>query len=308
MHDIKSRAHACSCGATINAFRRRGSGFTLIELLVVVAIIAIIAAILFPVFANAREKARQISCASNMRQIGTGLLMYVQDYDEIYPEEHPHCANPAVGDAPNGDYDGNLEGVDYGSPFEKVMPYVARENPNSTASLGQALFTCPDDPDPHGKTITTPAVCVDNTSDTYNPNQSYNPPWPGVTSYLINAYFLFGLSDAAVDEPANTIYVAERNGKFCDVHLHPWLGEVFDAAGDLGVVNGTTTPLPACISGNPAIDGDYAIQSNRHTVGANYSFADGHVKWETYASTIQPNSPDQSCFGQYQALSTAPGP
>lgn len=57
-------------------------GFTLIELLVVIAIIAILAAILFPVFARAREKARQTSCLSNVKEIGLGILMYVQDYDE----------------------------------------------------------------------------------------------------------------------------------------------------------------------------------------------------------------------------------
>lgn len=57
-------------------------GFTLIELLVVIAIIAILAAILFPVFAQARAKARQASCLSNMRQLGMGLQMYYQDYDE----------------------------------------------------------------------------------------------------------------------------------------------------------------------------------------------------------------------------------
>ncbi|HZP81898.1 MAG TPA: DUF1559 domain-containing protein [Chthonomonadaceae bacterium] len=64
---------------------RRRSGFTLIELLVVIAIIAILAAILFPVFAQAREKARTISCLSNTKQLGLGTLMYVQDYDESFP-------------------------------------------------------------------------------------------------------------------------------------------------------------------------------------------------------------------------------
>ena len=59
--------------------------FTLIELLVVIAIIAILAAILFPVFAQAREQARTVSCVSNMRQIGLGVKMYAQDYDESYP-------------------------------------------------------------------------------------------------------------------------------------------------------------------------------------------------------------------------------
>ena len=60
----------------------RREGFTLIELLVVIAIIAILAAILFPVFAQAREKARMMACLSNTKQIGTAQMMYMQDYDE----------------------------------------------------------------------------------------------------------------------------------------------------------------------------------------------------------------------------------
>lgn len=63
----------------------RARAFTLIELLVVIAIIAILAAILFPVFAQAREAARKASCVSNVKQLMTGTLMYVQDYDERFP-------------------------------------------------------------------------------------------------------------------------------------------------------------------------------------------------------------------------------
>jgi prepilin-type N-terminal cleavage/methylation domain-containing protein/prepilin-type processing-associated H-X9-DG protein len=63
----------------------RSKGFTLIELLVVIAIIAILAAILFPVFAQAREKARQATCVSNLKQLGTAAMMYAQDFDEQWP-------------------------------------------------------------------------------------------------------------------------------------------------------------------------------------------------------------------------------
>ena len=64
---------------------RHATGFTLIELLTVISLIAILSAILFPVFAQVREKARQTSCASNLRQQGMSISLYAQDYDDHYP-------------------------------------------------------------------------------------------------------------------------------------------------------------------------------------------------------------------------------
>ena len=256
-------------------------GFTLIELLVVIAIIAVLAAILFPVFAQVREKARATACLSNSRQIGLAVYTYLEDYDERYPQEHPDTDNPAV-----DDNNSQLENADYGSPFEKVIPYVqGGGDVGGKASLRAHLFECPDDPDPHGAMLG--AACTDAA------------PLPGITSYLVNAYFLFGATLSQIKEPAATIYIAERNSAFCDVHVHPWLGEIYDVHGYLGEVNGNVpAPTASCV---PNPDSQFAIASQRHTNGANYTFADGHAKYERYAVTIT-DTDDQPCFGQYQAF------
>jgi prepilin-type N-terminal cleavage/methylation domain-containing protein/prepilin-type processing-associated H-X9-DG protein len=113
-----------SVTATINKYRDYGwsinmtnqpRGFTLIEMLVVVGIIAIIAAILFPVFARAREKARASACISNYHQIGLAVHMYAQDWDDHTP--------------PNG---GSFEGL-----IQDCEPYTR----------SSAIFSCPDDYD-----------------------------------------------------------------------------------------------------------------------------------------------------------------
>ena len=99
----------------------RGRGFTLIELLVVIAIIAILAAILFPVFAQAREKARQTGCLSNLKQIGNALTMYVQDYDEILPSPDHATDGPSSLNDPKW--------------MDRIYPYARNEQ----------LFNCPSD-------------------------------------------------------------------------------------------------------------------------------------------------------------------
>jgi prepilin-type N-terminal cleavage/methylation domain-containing protein len=113
----------------INAARR--SGFTLIELLVVIAIIAILAAILFPVFAKAREKARQITCASNLKQIGLGLMQYTQDYDEGFP-----LGNNSNG----GNADGNWVDQSY-TYYKSANMFKCPDNSNNTQSMGDSVTT-----------------------------------------------------------------------------------------------------------------------------------------------------------------------
>ena len=106
---------------------RRLPAFTLIELLVVIAIIATLAAILFPVFAQAREKAREVTCISNLRQIGLGVRMYTQDYDETLPIFHMYnfktAGNPGPGEPGH-------RGVE-----DQILPY----------SRNKDIFRCPND-------------------------------------------------------------------------------------------------------------------------------------------------------------------
>jgi prepilin-type N-terminal cleavage/methylation domain-containing protein/prepilin-type processing-associated H-X9-DG protein len=242
----------------------KSKAFTLIELLVVMTIISLMAAILPPVFAQVREKANSISCLSHSRQIGTALILYVQDYDEKYPQEHPSSSNPAV-----DENTGQLESIDYGSPFDKILHYVSSKD----ASITQ-LYVCPSDPDPHGHTIIdSSGNCVSN-----------NAPPPGpLSSYSVNAYYLFGAALAQITDPSRSIYVAERRSDCCDVHYHPWLGEV-------------EPPGNAADTINPI-----AIAGSRHNGGSNYVYTDGHASWRIFANTRKPFD-GHELYGEHQAF------
>jgi len=106
--------------------RSQKRGFTLIELLVVIAIIAILAAILFPVFAQARAQARKTSCTSNFRQQAVALTMYIQDYDSTYPINS---------------YTGSYSAVDDTNWGLLIQPYVKNLQ----------IFACPGDPAGEGQ-------------------------------------------------------------------------------------------------------------------------------------------------------------
>ena len=150
---------------------RSDRGFTLIELLVVIAIIAILAAILFPVFARARENARKATCQSNLKQLGTAEMMYVQDYDETYQISYtiPSLAVPGAGGSADGS---NVNWWRY-----ELQPYIKNWR----------VFLCPS-----GAPVADPS---------YAGNQM-------LTNYAMNTG-IFGKSMAQVRYPADLYMIAD---------------------------------------------------------------------------------------------------
>jgi prepilin-type N-terminal cleavage/methylation domain-containing protein/prepilin-type processing-associated H-X9-DG protein len=251
----------------------RRSGFTLIELLVVIAIIAILAAILFPVFAQAREKARQTACLSNMKQIGTGLMMYVQDYDELYPapfNQSPPINNPVTP-------------VDRIPLESQLMPYVKNDN----------LFSCPSD-----------SNTIGNGGKTEYWDGKYDPSKPGVTpkrrSYGwigrvrtrekgssgddpntgIAGDWGVGVSMAAIEAPADTIAIVESSAPSDAWAMGtPW-GSLLTGC-DTWKLAGRKAGSDANLA--PGCDNEYGRAPNKgHSERGNYTFADGHAKSMTW--------------------------
>ena len=150
---------------------KQASAFTLIELLVVIAIIAILAAILFPVFAQAREKARQIACLSNTKQMALGIMQYTSDYDEL---------TPVQGDAAQG----------RGRWMYQIYPYIKSAD----------VFACPNFGE--GKL---------NLNDTYSTTTAYGWNVAMGDPRTVNAANVIqaGYSLADIKKPAATIIVGD---------------------------------------------------------------------------------------------------
>ena len=160
------------------------SAFTLIELLVVIAIIAILAAILFPVFAKAREKARQTSCLSNEKQLGLGLLQYVQDNDEQFPSQ-VDAGNSSWSNSP------------YNTPLGTGATWDTMIYPYTKSG---GILKCPDDPN-------TAIALTSDANGGGAVERSYSIP----TQIVDLLQSSKGATLAAVNSPAITVLLAERN-------------------------------------------------------------------------------------------------
>jgi prepilin-type N-terminal cleavage/methylation domain-containing protein/prepilin-type processing-associated H-X9-DG protein len=229
--------------------RSRRNGFTLIELLVVIAIIAILAAILFPVFAQAREKARQTACLSNAKQIGLACRMYTEDWDEVNVPERVY-----------------LPGGKLISFRALLQPYVKNKQ----------VFVCP-------------SASNLNSFATFDWQKLGYDDGTGIpggrleSGYGMNRVHFslqgvhpstgdnYGVPDALVQVPAECILIEDSINGF-GPRWDGWYS-VFYGPSTPGYIRGVTKPdsqLPQNMNDTGAM---------RHNGGATYIFVDGHAHW-----------------------------
>jgi len=260
---------------------RHRRGFTLIELLVVIAIIAILAAILFPVFAQARDKARMTACLSNCKQLGTAFMMYTQDYDEQFP--FVTC----------GDSYSNQGGSCSGPWFRgslpwplSIQPYVKNYGIYSCPSDGdKACFSKPDSLNGYGQMlvyINWPGAKPNMTPQ----EQALVFPLSYATNYYLSNSQISGVpgsgtvSLGAIQSPAKTMLLSEY-GK----GIAPWSTTVY----------GTYYMVPGY---NALKDGRWSA-SKRHQKGRIFTFCDGHSK---YVPDITEALTDADVQAAYRAM------
>jgi prepilin-type N-terminal cleavage/methylation domain-containing protein/prepilin-type processing-associated H-X9-DG protein len=251
------------------------TGFTLIELLIVIAVIALLAAILFPVLAQARDKARAASCSSNLKQMGAAWLMYAQDYDETFPMASPGGV----------DYWGRCSDMKDRGSFggwigNLLWPYVKVKN--------GAVFKCPSNI--FLSSVNNPNVCARPPNSPFWIEGYAREQWgiPYVwTSYGYNYVALWGKEMARVPRPADQIAIFDS--------ISPWADCPYTREGPSECGIWYSRDIPAFLTklgrplhpkmGDPlgpnapeAFVKGYIRRVAPHSNMLNMMFADGHVK------------------------------
>ncbi len=235
---------------------KRNNGFTLIELLVVIAIIAILAAILFPVFAQARGKARAISCLSNVKQLGLGMQMYTQDYDEALPFDGtvygwmilPYIQGGGSGASP------------YNDPFALATP-----------AANAQIFSCPDRPvatlgskTPWGHPYENVVYSMNNALGNYGPIFGYGGP---STAFTL----------AGAERPAELGLLIETTWR--------------NKGGFSTAFTGSASWSP--ISPDAFYESTYPYAG--HNLGLNIVYFDGHAKYQRMQAVNGGNDTEGPC-------------
>jgi prepilin-type N-terminal cleavage/methylation domain-containing protein/prepilin-type processing-associated H-X9-DG protein len=261
-------------------------GFTLIELLVVISIIAIIAAILFPVFARARESARRASCQSNLKQIGLAAMQYSQDYDESYV---PWCTySNGPGPLSNGQaYADALVWPNLIYPYIKntqifMCPSDAKDKMNFPGRYYQINGSPQPNPVKYGSYVMNAAMPQNSgTSETFD---CFNGT-TGLGTSPTNKYSGFvkrdngsdifpGIKQSAVQSPSTKIYIFDGLGLYAGYATYRLSAYCKESDYD------------GKISSREGGSGyEKKIVSGRHFEGFNALFGDGHVKWIKYGSS-----------------------
>jgi prepilin-type N-terminal cleavage/methylation domain-containing protein/prepilin-type processing-associated H-X9-DG protein len=223
--------------------QNRRSAFTLIEILIVIAIICLLAAILFPVFARARESARRASCQSNLKQLGLAYTQYTQDYDEwLVPQ-----------------WVGGGSTIRYWPAL--VQPYIKNTQ----------IYLCPSERRRGNRSVAQ----VGGGNTNYGYNRTVQPDGPAAGSNSLGgegsaSSFTPGRVHtlAAVEDAAGTIMFGDA--VTWDSGSPPYAG---------GDYYGNDTPFLGWFATNPTTDRQSYYPDPRHLEGSNFVFVDGHVKW-----------------------------
>lgn len=234
-------------------------GFTLIELLVVIAIIAILAAILFPVFAQARDKARQTACLSNQKQIGLGIMQYIQDYDETYPVCNQTYKPPAVAAQVTI---GRVSWMRHLYTYTKSIDVMKCPN----ATFGDDFST----------TGTANGIAIPDANGA-TPSLTFNRRSLGVNRWVFMAAAdatvqPIPITEGSVGQPTKLIMVADSAS---DMVEQPWYITYanWNSTNNSGAVNFMNPPYDL------ARRKAEIAKFGRHQGGSNIVYGDGHAKW-----------------------------